>query len=290
MFQEAPPGLPPVQRHFMKGAPPGLPPAVARIFERFGKVEPLLAHRDLARHAGSRRLEPLLVRSPPPTLPTDDTRKNALSPRCDSVSPEPRSRRFDDSPEPRSRSVADHRTDDPFVHEPVSFRPRPPLGPKPKAGRIRMQVYSSSGNLAEKAYLAPIVPGLPHTAPPAKRRPQHRYRKVESRASRGARSPSDSSIRPLPDADTRKVANAVKKGQRGAQETRGKISPQPKHREKKQKLTKGERETAQASVCEDIIGAAISDGISGWVREEEDDGLEIVEPVDDEGFETIEPT
>lgn len=284
----------------MESPPHGLPPAVARIFERSERVEPLLAHRGLAKHVGSRRLEPLLVRSPPPGLPTDDLRKHGRSGDArgieisDKLSP-----RWDDNPSPSPRLVVDDKGDNLLGHEPMPFRPRPPPGPKPKASRARM-VYSSTEQ-AENVYLAPVVPGLPHAARPAKRRPQHRHRKAESRAAgevHPAPSPAGQATRPLPPsasspapaAHTQKQANPVQKDQRGTQEVREKTIQRQKQQEKKEQkpLTEGEKEAARVSVCDDIIGAVLSNGLSGYMHEEEDDGLEIVEPVDEDGFEIIE--
>lgn len=211
--------------------------------------------------------------------------------------------RWVDSPSPGPRLMADDRGDNLLGHEPLPFRPRPPPGPKPKASRARM-VYSST-EMAENVYLAPVVPGLPHAARPAKRRPQHRHRKAESRAAGEVHpapspGPAGQATRPLPAsasspaivADTKKPVNPVPKDQRGTQEVTEKPNQKPKQQEKKgqKPLTEGEKEAARVSVCEDIIGAVVSNGLFAFVHEEEDDGLEIVEPVDDEGFETIEPT
>eukprot|EP00930_Biecheleria_cincta_P102610 TRINITY_DN94392_c0_g1_i1.p1 TRINITY_DN94392_c0_g1~~TRINITY_DN94392_c0_g1_i1.p1 ORF type:complete len:285 (+),score=46.73 TRINITY_DN94392_c0_g1_i1:64-918(+) len=283
----------------MESPPIGLPPAVARIFERSERVEPLLAHRGLAKHVGSRRLEPLLVRSPPPGFPADDLRNHGRSGDARGIEFSDRlSPRWDDSPGPSPRLAADDRVDNLFGLEPLpmSVRPRPPPGPKPKASRARM-VYSST-ELAENVYLAPVVPGL---ARPAKRRP-HRPRKAESRAAvevHPAPSPVGQAARPLPPsasspafvADTKKQVNPVQKNQRGTQEAKEKLIRQPKQQERKEQkpLSQGEKEAALASVCDDVIGAVLSDGFSCLVLAEEDDGLEIVESVDEDGFEIMEP-
>jgi len=149
-----------------------LPPAVARIFERADRLEPLFAHRA---HKGQ-RLGPL-PQAPSFPEPID----------LESRPPRQRGRswdfRGDQSPElqpsPRDEELeaTGHELFSNSYPHP-SFQPQPPPGRSP-----RSQKAARSARLAQMVYSAPVVPGLPVW--PRKRRPQslprHRDRSADAR-------------------------------------------------------------------------------------------------------------
>jgi len=168
------------------------PPAVVRIFERFERIEPIIAHRR-PKHMGMMHLAPLLSAPPPLQKYLGDDQAH-LRRRARSSS-----RRK--APKPLQGS-APSPPSTPRSPEPSQDAPRPPAGQRPPLRRPMppppwltphwdpleseqfLPVPPLAANLASGVYGAPVVPGLPGS------RRFRRRRQRSAHDSSPARSPS----------------------------------------------------------------------------------------------------
>eukprot|EP00931_Biecheleriopsis_adriatica_P074595 TRINITY_DN48621_c0_g1_i1.p1 TRINITY_DN48621_c0_g1~~TRINITY_DN48621_c0_g1_i1.p1 ORF type:complete len:269 (-),score=38.81 TRINITY_DN48621_c0_g1_i1:52-858(-) len=251
----------------------GLPPAVARIFERTERVEPLLAHRGLGKHPGSKRLSPLLAAhsSSIPTLPEPVDMESRRGRSFDALARRGADRSYyaeaSDAEETQPGSV--------------SPMPRPPPGP-PGARPVRKS-FVRSATLAGSVYNAPIVPGLP----PVKKRPRPRGIKLRPAATTAPEAPEPVEAEAPPprgstefrDDGTRVLP--VQKEQRGTREMREQVTKRPTA--KQAAKAQGGQEASKAAdhhvVSKDCVSQALLSAVTSFVSEEDVHDCETVEEV-----------